>query len=130
MSERLKALRRVRAVQAQVKRMAEGRLAAAERREAALADAAADLGAFVAEGCPAGDLARLAVLQTRRLALQRRDAEAERAARAETVAEADRRHRLTERRIEELDADVRRAAERRDLQNLLDAFLARPGEAD
>ena len=78
MSDRLKALRRVKAVQDQIKRMADAELAQ----------------------------------------------------RAERVTEAGRRHKLIERRIAELDSEARRAAERTDLQRLLDAYLARPADPD
>ena len=36
---------------------------------------------------------------------------------------------LTERRLDDLDLEARRAAERRELERLLDAYLARPPAA-
>ena len=60
-ADRLKALKRIRAVQAQVKRLAEARLAAAERSKRDLGEAFGSLGAFMDEACPTGDLAGLAI---------------------------------------------------------------------
>lgn len=130
MTDRLKALKRIRAVQGQIKRLADMRLATAERRKAEVAAAFADLETFMDDGAPVGDLARLAMWQKRRLALRGAEAEVERVSQAGKVVEAQTRLKLTERRVEELDLAARRQAERRDLQHLLDAFLARDGAPD
>ena len=126
--DRLKALRRIRAVQAQVKRLAEARLTAAERHKTDLGAAFGALGTFMDEACPTGALALLTEGSRRRVARREAEAEAERARHAAVLIAAQTRLTLTERRLDELDVEARRAAERRDLERLLDAFLARPAE--
>lgn len=128
-ADRLKALKRIRTVQAQVKRLAEARLAAAERSKRDLGEAFGSLGAFLDEACPTGDLAGLAIRSKRRVARREAEAETDRARHAEALVAAQTRLTLTERRLDDLDLEARRAAERRDLERLLEAYLARPRDA-
>lgn len=127
-ADRLKALKRIRAVQAQVKRLAEARLASAEHRKHELGAAFGHLGTFLDEACPTGDLAGLAIRAKRRIAQREAEAEVERTRHAASLVTAQTRLTLTERRVDDLDLEVRRAAERRDLEALLDAHFARANE--
>ena len=125
MSERLRSLRRILAVQAQRKRLAEWALAAAETHKAAVGMERTELRGFVEAENLTGPLAGLALDQTRRLA--ERDAEAGRdvGRQRDAVQAAERRHRLAERLAEAVAAENRIEAERRSLEQLIEDAVAR-----
>ena len=125
MSERLRSLRRILAVQSQRKRLAEWALAAAETRKAAVGIERTELRGFVEAENLTGALAGLALDQTRRLA--ERDAEAGRdvGRQRDALQAAERRHRLAERLTEAVAAENRIVAERRSLEQLIEDAVAR-----
>ena len=125
MSERLRSLHRILAVQAQRKRLAEWALAAAETRKAAVGLERTELRGFVEAENLTGPLAGLALEQTRRLA--ERDAEAGRdvGRQRDALQAAERRHRLAERLTEAVAAENRIVAERRSLEQLIEDAVAR-----
>ena len=125
MADRLKSLRRIEAVQADMIRLAEWRLAAADKACRELAEQAARLRDYVAGGGSPGVMLSRAALKSlgdidRRLATAEQDRVAQR-----TLLEALRR------RDHALDAVVQRAAtaarrdgEARDLAATMEAWLA------
>lgn len=130
MSERLRSMQRIVAVQAQRKRLAEWRLAAIETRKAAVVAARADLAAFVEDANLAGPLATLALGQHRRLAEREAQTEAERVRQLTAVQAAERRHRLAERITEAAAAEDRVAEERRSLERLIESTVGRAQQTD
>lgn len=125
MSERLKSMQRIVAMQAQRKRLAEWALAAAETRKASIGVARTELGTFVQDENLTGPLASLAMIQTRRLAEREAEAGAEVGRQRQAVQAAERRHRLAERLTEAVAADHRVEAERRGLEQLIESAVAR-----
>ena len=128
MSERLRSLKRVHKVQAQVKRLAEARLATIERRKDELDTALRDIGDFLNDSATIGDLAAQAIRQAQRLAVREATTERERAVQAKVLYEAQSRLTMMEHQVEDLDREHRRTEERRDLERILDAFANRPPE--
>ncbi len=131
MSERLKAMKRVLKVQDQLKRSADWRVAEAERAAAEVETAKTELSDFIARSELVGPLAGIAVAQARRLAV-RGDAAA-RAVEDETAAMRDvtARQKLVARAIDGLAREEASARERKALERLIEAFVARapaPGD--
>ncbi len=129
MADRAKALGRVLAVQRQVVRLAEWRLAALQRQCAEIKDDQACLQAFVA-----GEEALTPLLSAaafgRGQSLLQAAAERESQAQAQSVATdaARQRERLAEKLVEAVRAEARRAAEKRHLEEAVEAW-ARRGDA-
>jgi hypothetical protein len=130
MSERLKSMRRIAALQAQQKRLAEWKLATLVQRKAALAEAQRDLAGFVDGGELVGRLASEALLQAQRLARREVQAEEQRQAQVGTVRETERRLKLTERTVEQLARDERAEEERRLLERLIEELAGRSPTGD
>ncbi|MCW6507345.1 hypothetical protein [Lichenifustis flavocetrariae] len=130
MSDRLKAMRRIMAVQAQAKRLAEWELAATERRKAAIEAARRDLDSFVEGANLAGPLGTIAIKQARRLAQREAASEQDRSRQIDAVQAAERRHRLSERVTETLATEERAAEERRLLEQLVEGLMARGAPRD
>ena len=130
MSERLRALDRIAAVQRQVKRIADWRLAEAEREAAEAAEAQAAIDAWIADDTPRGLLAEAAVKQARRTALRGERAASAVTAAAAVAREAGARDKLVERRRGAITREERSAEERKALERLVEAFAARGPLAD
>ena len=124
MSERLHALRRIARVQAQMTRMAEWRLAGTERRLAELASKRDALDTFLLTGDVGRDLAELALKRTQSLgAMERRTVE-ERERDTAAMMTARRRSQQVETTTAELARAERDAAERHELERLMEAWVA------
>ena len=130
MTDRLVALTRIAAVQRQIKRIADWRLAEAEREAAEIAEAQAAIDAWIADETPTGLLAEAAVRQARRTALRGAQAANAVAAASTAAREAGARDKLVERRRGEVARDERAAQERKTLERLVEAFAARGPAAD
>ena len=102
MTDRLKSMKRILKVQDGIKRMADWRLAEAERERAEAAEAGREIAAFIDREMLTGPLAIAAVAQSGRLG----EREAAAVLRAEAEAE-------------------RQRDERKDLERLVEAFAAR-----
>lgn len=118
-------MKRVLAVQGQLKRHADWRLLAAERTAADIEAAQADLATFMARDDLVGPLAAVAVAQARRLAT--RGAAAAQAVDVEAAAmrEATARHKLVAKGVEALAREEAAARERKDLERLIEGFAGR-----
>lgn len=125
MSERLRSLERIVALQAQRKRMAAWKLAAVERHRAEIEAARHNLDGFVADANLAGPLATVALKHTRRLAEREAAAKQEQARLTLHLQAAERRHKLAERIAGNVAAEERVVAERHTLEQLLDAYMSR-----
>ncbi|MDX7950358.1 hypothetical protein P7D22_04095 [Lichenihabitans sp. Uapishka_5] len=125
MSDRLKSMQRIVAMQAQRKRLAEWKLIEIENRKAALVTARTALGDFVETESLVGPLAVLALRQTRRLAEREADTGIERDRQRGEVQAAERRHRLAERITETVAAEDRVVEDRRSLEVLIEGAVAR-----
>ena len=128
MSERLRAIKRVQAVQAAVRDLAAWKLGAVERRQAELAAARAALEAFIAQDLPTGAFAALSSKTVRRIAMREEAAERQHALLAEATRGAETRLRLAQKMVEGLAREESDAAERRRLEELLEMFLAQGGD--
>ena len=126
MSDRLRSLQRILALQAQMKQVAEWKLATLERRKAALAVAQDELTAFVDEGDATGRLASLAIGQARRLASRATQIEEARSRQVDATFEVQRKHRLAEDRAAEALRDERDQSERKTLLELIEMQIGRP----
>ena len=122
MKDRLSAMRRVLAVQGQVKRLAEWQLAALEARKRELDDLGRELECFNDSPEVSGHLALLGLRQRRRLAARASQAESERQVQAEATRDARSREKLAEQLVADLTAEDRRSRETRDLEALIEAF--------
>lgn len=118
-------MKRVLAVQDQLKRSADWRLLAAERTAADIEAAQADLAAFMAQDDLVGPLAAVAAAQARRLAM--RGTAAARAVEVEAAAmrEATARQKLVAKGVETLAREEAAARERKDLERLIEGFAGR-----
>ncbi len=125
MTDRLKSVKRILAVQVQVKRMAEIELAATERRKGALDTARKDLVAFVETLHGAAGMGLVATRQGSRLAKRETDAEAARLKQAAALATIQARLKLAERVNEAVGREERAAGERRELERLIEVFAGR-----
>lgn len=130
MSDRLKSMKRIVAMQAQRKRLAEWKLAQIETRKAAVQAAQTELGAFMETAGLTGPLAIVALKQTRRLAEREAETDAERARQRAMLQAAERRHRLAERIAEAAAAEDRMVRERRGLEALIMDAVARSQTAE
>jgi hypothetical protein len=127
MSERLKGIRRVQAVQAKIRDLAAWKLGAIERRQAELATARTAVEAFIASEGPTGALAGLADGTVRRLAGREAAVERQRIAVAGAAREAESRLKLADRLVDGIARDERDAQERRRLEDLVEMMLGRAG---
>lgn len=125
MSDRLKSMQRIVAMQAQRKRLAEWKLAEIETRKAAVQMAQTELGTFMEAADLTGPLAIVALKQSRRLAARDVETAAERDRQRATLQAAERRHRLAERIAEAAAAEDRMLRERRGLEALIMDAVAR-----
>ncbi len=130
MSDRLKSMERVVAVQAQVKRMAEWKLAAIEQRKAALVTAQRELASFLDDGAFMGPFATVALKQSDRIAQREAVAEHDRQRQAALTQKAQASHKLAEQMTDAVAKDERAAEERRALESLIEAHLARTAPPD
>lgn len=128
MSERLKSMRRVLAVQAQAKRIAEWKLATIEQRKALLDQARLALGDFMDGGELTGALAGVALKQAKRITERQAIVELDRQRQLDRTQNAQRSHKLAERVTEAVAKDERAAEARRALEALIDAFMIRPSK--
>ncbi len=123
MTDRLKSMKRILKVQDGIKRMADWRLAEAERERAEAAEAGRALAAFIDREMLTGPLATAAVAQSGRLG--EREAAAVLQAEAEALRDATARQKLAGRAVADLGRAERQRAERKDLERLVEAFAAR-----
>ncbi len=123
MSDRLATMRRIAKVQAQMKRMAEWKLAATEQKLAATEADRLALNAFVDTGAGLGDLAQLAMRQTARLALREKAMAAKREQASAAAFEARRRSKTADLATDAMAREERDATERRDLERLIEASV-------
>lgn len=130
MTRRLKTMRRILAVQSQVKRLAEWQLSAIENRQREIEVLGRDLDGFIEQANLAGSLADLALRSRRRLAVGEAAADKERVLQAEATREARSRAKLAERMVEALAADERRVRERQDLDGILEGLANRGKRPD
>ncbi len=121
MTDRLKSMKRILKVQDGIKRMADWRLAEAERERAEAAEAGRALAAFIDREMLTGPLATAAVAQSGRLG----EREAAAVLRAEALRDATARQKLAGRAVADLGRAERQRAERKDLERLVEAFAAR-----
>ncbi|WP_237477858.1 hypothetical protein [Lichenibacterium dinghuense] len=129
MTDRLRAMRRVLAVQDGLKRSADWRLAEAERAAADVEAARGDLARFRDAELPTGALAAAAAAQARRLDARAAAAAAAVAAGAEAMREATARQKLFGRAVEALAREEAAARERRDLERLVEDLAAAASRA-
>ena len=128
MADRLKALRRIEKVQADMAKLAEWRIAVAEQRIAALAKDRAGLADYVtAEGGLGVPLAKAALRSM--LAIDRRSAEAERirAIEREKLGALRRRERVVAAAVGVAEREARAAADAAELAAIMEAWLAQRG---
>lgn len=130
MKDRLRSMRRVLAVQEQVKRLAEWRLTSAETRQRELEGEAQELDGYIARSAIGDPLSTAAMGQRRRVA-------GHEAVNTETVArerqaatQARSLHRLAERMLDTLETDDERLRERRDLERLIEDLCGRDADPD
>ena len=127
MSERLRSLKRVQAVQSRMRDLATWKLGLAEREAAELAAARVAVDIFIAESAVAGPLALLAQGTARGLVAREASADVRRAALAARRLTAETRVKLVERIVEQVSRDERDVAERQRLEDLIEAMLAQAG---
>lgn len=128
MSERLKSMQRVLAVQAQAKRIAEWKLATIDQRKTVLDQARLALGDFMDGGELTGALAGVALTQAKRIAERQAIVDLDRQRQFDRTQKAQRSHKLAERMTETVAKDERAAEDRRALEALIDAFMTRPSD--
>ncbi len=128
MNERLRALKRIRAVQQTLRDMADWKLGAAERAKADVTAARTALETYLSDAPPTGTFAAHAVRQVGRLLAREAEAEHARAALAASKLEAETRLKLAERVADTLGADERDRTERRRLEELVETMLARASD--
>lgn len=125
MAARLKSLRRIEAVQAEMTRLAEWRLAAAERACRAAAEDKARLDAFVGDEVAVGaPLARAALRTSKGIERRLASAEAERALERDRLDALRRRDGALEAAVSRAAVAARREAEARELGEVIEAWLA------
>ena len=127
MSARLRSMRRILGVQAQIKRLAEWDLAAAEQRQRDIEAQRQALDALIDGGDLSGALATAALRHRRKVQGREQEAEQERAAKALATRDAQARCRLAERLVADLDGQDRAARERQDLEWLIESAAGRGG---
>lgn len=121
MKQRLQSIRRVLAVQDQLRRMAEWKLADIERQLADVRQAQVDLDHFVDRAHPIGGLL-LGVVTTQRRRLADRAAQLKeaKAKQAQRLLEASRSFKLAENLEGRVDEDDRRRREKAEIAELID----------
>ena len=125
MADRLKSLRRIEAVQAQMVRLAEWRLAAAERSCREAADDQARLRDYIAADDPHGlPLARAALQSIKDVDRKLASADRERTVQKTALDHLRRRERVASAMAEAAAAVARREGEDRDLTVTIEAWLA------
>lgn len=130
MADRLAKIRRIQAVQAELHRLAEWRLASLARKQEELATEQTVLIASLNDedqlhGLFVGAMAR----RLRALAGETERVKVAREAQADRVLDEARRLKQAERMVDRASVDHRREAEKRELQALVEALLARRGDA-
>ena len=130
MNDRLVGMKRILKVQDQVKRIADWRVAEAERLKREIEDAQQALAAYLAETALEGALAAAAVAQTRRLVRRGMDATESLADETHKAREAQGRQKLVARFVDALAHDDRTARERKDLAALIEVFTNRAARPD
>ncbi len=125
MTDRLKSMKRILKVQDGIKRMADWRLAEAERERAEAAEAGREIAAFIDREMLTGPLAIAAVAQSGRLGERVAAAVLRAEAEAEALRDATARQKLAGRAVADLGRAERQRAERKDLERLVEAFAAR-----
>ncbi len=130
MNDRLLGMKRILKVQDQVKRMADWRVAEAERHKREVEEAQRVLAAYMDEAVLEGALAAAAVAQTRRLVQRGTAADANLAAETGKAREAQGRQKLVARFVDALTHEDRTARERKDLDVLIEAFTNRAARPD
>jgi hypothetical protein len=123
--DRLKAMRRIVAVQAQVKRIAEWKLASIEERKVRLETATRELAGFLDGENAVGRFATLALKQARRLAEREAAAERDRIRQAAATLKAQSRHKLAEEMTETFAREDRAVRERQALEQLIESFVSK-----
>ena len=130
MKDRLRSMRRVLAVQEQVKRLAEWQLTSAETRQRELEGEAQELDGYIARSAIGDPLSNAAMGQRRRVAGQE-VANTEAVVRErQAVTQARSLHRLAERMLDTLETDDERLRERRDLERLIEELCGRKADPD
>ena len=130
MNDRLVGMKRILKVQDQVKRIADWRVADAERHKRDIEDAQRALAAYLDDAALEGALAAAAVAQTRRLVRRGTAAAESLAAETDTAREAQGRLKLVSRLVDALAHEDRTARERKDLDFLIEAFTIRAARPD
>lgn len=130
MNDRLVGMKRILKVQDQVRRIADWRVAEAERHKREIDDAQQVLAAYLADTALEGALAAAAVAQTRRLVRRGTAAADSLAEESRTAREAQGRQKLVARFVDALTHDERTARERKDLAALIEAFTNRAARPD
>jgi hypothetical protein len=130
MKRRLQAIRRLVAVQDQLRRLAEWKLADIDRQIAEVAAAQADLDRFVDRSHPiSGMLLGVVTAQRRRLGVRAAQLKEARVGQAERVLEASRSFKLAENIEGRVDEEDRRHREKAELAELIESAL-QPRGAD
>jgi hypothetical protein len=121
MKSRLQSIRRVVAVQEQLRRLAEWKLADIERQLAEVAAAQADLDRFVDRAHPlTGMLLGVVTTQRRKLALRAAQLKEARVSQTQHVLEASRSFKLAENIEGRIDEEERRRREKAELAELIE----------
>ena len=130
MNDRLVGMKRILKVQDQVKRIADWRVADAERHKQEIEEAQRALVAYLDDAVLEGALAAVAVAQTRRLVRRGTAAAENLAAEIDMAREAQGRQKLVARLVDALGHEDRMARERKDLDALIEAFTLRAARPD
>ena len=124
MNNRLKSIRRLVAVQDQLRRLAEWKLADIDRQIAEVAAAQADLDRFVDRSHPiSGMLLGVVTAQRRRLGVRAVQLKEARVGQAERVLEASRSFKLAENIEGRVDEEDRRRREKAELADLIESAV-------
>jgi hypothetical protein len=124
MKRRLQAIRRLVAVQDQLRRLAEWKLADIDRQIAEVAAAQADLDRFVDRSHPiSGMLLGVVTAQRRRLGVRAVQLKEARVGQAERVLEASRSFKLAENIEGRVDEEDRRRREKAELADLIESAV-------
>ncbi len=125
MTDRLQGMQRLLRLQGDIKRMADWRLAEAERASAEVEEAQRALAAFVDGEVLTGPLATAAIGQAKRLNVRAVAAVRRVESEADAMREATARQKLAGRMVEELGRAERAARERKDLERLIQGLAGR-----
>ena len=127
MTDRLRGMTRILKVQDQLKRMADWRLAEAERGAAEIVDAQAEIRRFMGGDTPLGSLAASAAAQSRRLAARGIAAARTVEQEAEAMRDATARQKLVAKSLEALTREEAASRERKDLERMIEGLAGRGG---